>query len=154
MGNAFTGSLADGEAADTLILSGEDMSRAETQASVPWSLFLSLGKGLGPNDRKSLHLQEHVYHTVLCLGFTSLWGPCGGESILTRPRVKFPLNQRPRWKGQHRFHMVRGFISHEKAWQVETGKGEWMKPLPSGIRDSKPSPCPKPNFRLWSWGYF
>lgn len=35
MGNAFTGSLADGEAADTLILSGEDMSRAETQASVP-----------------------------------------------------------------------------------------------------------------------
>ena len=85
MGNAFTGSLADGEAADTLILSGEDTSRAETQASVPWSLFLSLGKGLGPNDRKSLHLQEHVYHTVLCLGFTSLWGPCGGESILTRP---------------------------------------------------------------------
>ena len=31
----FTGSLTDGKAADTLILSGEDVSRAETQASVP-----------------------------------------------------------------------------------------------------------------------
>lgn len=35
MGNAFTGSLTNGEAADTLILFGEDMSRAETQAFVP-----------------------------------------------------------------------------------------------------------------------
>lgn len=149
MGNAFTGSLTNGKAADTLILFGEDMSRAETQACVPWSFFMSLGRGLGPNDRKSLHSIIE-----LCLGFTPLWGLCEENQFSPALCVKFPLNQMPRRKGQHRFHTVRGFISHEKAWQVETGKGEWMKPLPSGVRDSKPSPSPKPNFRLWSWGYF